>query len=179
MLKITIPTIEFFDNATNRFLTVQGGDVVLEHSLLSVYKWESKWRKSFLSIKNKTPEESSDYVRCMMVDGNVDPLAFDFIPEKTMKQIDDYINDYPTATTFAPSNSNSKRDIITAEILYWQMTALGIPLEFEHRNLNHLMTLIKVCSIKNSPPKKRSKKETAARYRKANQERRKRYNTKG
>lgn len=183
MLKIHIPDNEFFDNRTGEFLEIHGGDVVLEHSLLSLYRWESKWKKSFLYTMSKkgglSRDESIDYIRCMVVEGEIDPLAFYFIPEETMGRIQEYIDDPMTATTFGKSNEPPGREIITAEIIYWEMTVLGIPLEFEKRHLNHLFTLIKVCSIKNGPKEKMSKKEIYKRNRELNTARKKRMNSKG
>ena len=177
--KIHIPSAEFFNNSTNEFIQIQGGDVVLEHSLFSVYTWESKWNKPFISKTPKTVEESKDYVRCMVIEGEVDPLAYYLIPDEVMQMIETYINAPMTATTFSKSNEPPSREIITAEILYWQMIVLGIPLEFEKRHLNQLLTLIKVCSIKSQQPKKMSKKEILKRNRELNAERKRRLNTKG
>lgn len=160
---------------------MKGGDVVLEHSLLSVYQWESKWKKPFLVRKlQMTPEESADYIRCMVVEGDVDPLAFFFIKEEDMKRIQDYMEDPMSATTFGKSNERGGRGtVVTAEIIYWQMVVLGIPIEFEKRHLNHLLTLIKVCSIKNGPKQKMSKRDIYKSNRELNAARKKQLNTKG
>lgn len=180
MLKIHVPSKELFDNKTGEFYYITGGDVTIEHSLFSIAQWESKWKKSFLSQRRAlTPEESVDYVRCMVVDGTADWLAYNYIPDETMQQIQDYMNDSMTATTFGKSDDPPNREIVTAEILYWQMTVLGIPIEFERRHLNQLLTLIKVCSIKNSPKKKMSRKEIYKRNRELNAARKKQLHTKG
>lgn len=179
MLSINIPDQELFDNQTQEFITLHGGKLVLEHSLLSVYKWESKWKKPFLSKKEKTPEESRDYIRCMVVSGEIDPILYCFIPDQIISKVDDYINDPMSATTFQKTNEPQPRDIVTAEIIYWEMTVLNIPIEFETRHLNHLLSLIKVCSIKNGPAKKKSKKERIEENRKRNEMNKKFFNTKG
>lgn len=184
MLKIFIPDQEIYDNKKGEFFNVKGGSLSLEHSLLSIYKWESKWNESFLSKMEKrgtplTSEQSRDYVKCMVVDGQVDDLAYYFIPDKEWEKINAYLNAPMTATTFGDSNEPPSRDVITAEIIYWQMTVLNIPLEFEKRHLNHLLTLIKVCSIKNSPPKKMSKKDIYRRNRELNEARKKKMHSKG
>lgn len=179
MLSINIPDQELFDNQTQEFITLHGGELVLEHSLLSVYKWESKWKKPFLSKKEKTPEESRDYIRCMVVSGEIDPILYCFIPDQIISKVDDYINDPMSATTFQKTNEPQPRDIATAEIIYWEMTVLNIPIEFETRHLNHLLSLIKVCSIKNGPAKKKSKKERIEENRKRNEMNKKFFNTKG
>ena len=179
MLSINIPDQELFDNQTQEFITLHGGELVLEHSLLSVYKWESKWKKPFLSKKEKTPEESRDYIRCMVVSGEIDPILYCFIPDQIISKVDDYINDPMSATMFRKTNEPQPRDIVTAEIIYWEMTVLNIPIEFETRHLNHLLSLIKVCSIKNGPAKKKSKKERIEENRKRNEMNKKFFNTKG
>lgn len=180
MLKIYVPSKDLFDNRTGEFIYVTGGDVTLEHSLFSIAQWESKWKKPFLTPRQPlTPEESVDYVRCMVVDGTADWGAYNFITDETMRQIQEYINDPMTATTFGKTNDPPNREIITAEILYWQMTVLGIPIEFEKRHLNQLLTLIKVCSIKNSPKKKMSRKEIYKRNRELNAARKRQLHTKG
>lgn len=179
MLKLHVPSLELFDNRTSEFITIHGGEVRLEHSLLSVYRWESKWEKPFLVPKPKTREESIDYIRCMVIESEIDPDLFSYFPDSILEQVDEYINRPMTATTFAKSDEPPSRDIVTAEILYWQMTVLGIPLEFEKRHLNHLLTLIKVCSIKNGPQKKMSKKEIFKQNRALNAARKKQFHTKG
>lgn len=184
MLKIVIPDQEIYDNKKGEFFKVRGGVLMLEHSLLSIYRWESKWNESFLAKmegrgKPFTSEQSVDYVRCMVMEGDVDDAAYLFISEEDWERINEYINAPMTATTFGTTNEPPSRDIITAEIIYWQMTVLYIPLEFEKRHLNHLLTLIKVCSIKNSPPKKMSKKDVYKRNRALNEARKKKMHTNG
>lgn len=115
----------------------------------------------------------------MIEEGSVDYLALAALPDETIDIVDRYMNDPMTATTFSKTNEPPSREIITAEVLYWEMFELGIPLEFEHRHLNHLMTLIKVCSIRNSPNKKMSKSEIFNRNRAINEYNKKRYHTKG
>lgn len=180
MLRIHVPDQEYFDNKLGEFIYAKGGDIALEHSLFAVWRWESKWKKPFLSkYPPKTREESIYYIYCMIEEGSVDYLALTALPDETIDIIDRYMNDSMTATTFSKTNEPPSREIITAEVLYWEMFELGIPLEFEHRHLNHLMTLIKVCSIRNSPNKKMSKSEIFNRNRAINEYNKKRYHTKG
>lgn len=179
MLKLQIPSLERFDSRTSEFITIQGGEVQLEHSLLSIYKWESKWEKPFLVEKAKTREESIDYIRCMVIHTEIDPDLFRYFPDSILDQVDEYINRPMTATRFSKSDDPPSRDVVTAEIIYWQMTVLGIPLEFEKRHFNQLLTLIRVCSIKNGPQKKMSKKEIFKRNRELNAARKKQFHTKG
>lgn len=180
MLPVYIPDIELFNNATGEFSYIKGGHLVLEHSLVAIHRWESKWKKPYLSNIKKTREESVDYIRCMIVDGSVDDEVLDMIPDHLMKEIDDYIHDPMTATTFADSKSSPpSRNPITAEVIYWQMTVLNIPIEFENRHLNQLLTLIHVCTVKNGPKEKMSKQELYERHRKINEMNKKRFNTRG
>lgn len=182
MLTVHIPDVELFNNATGEFSYAKGGTLTLEHSLVAVHEWESKWKKPYLSQKKKTREESVDYIRCMIVEGHVDDEALRAIPNDVMTTVDNYIHDPMTATIIhseGQSSNSSNGTFTTAEIIYWQMTVLNIPIVFETRHLNKLLTLIKICSIKNGKPKMLSKQERYERNRKINEQNKKRYNTKG
>lgn len=180
MLEITIPEKEYYDSEKECFIYRKAQKIVLEHSLVSLSKWESKWKRSFLNSKSFTNEESLDYVRCMTLTQNVDPETYKWITSDIMKQISDYINDPMTATTFSDNrNDKPNREIITAEIIYYDMTALNIPFECQKWHLNRLLTLIKVCNIKQQPPKKMGKRELAQRNHSLNAARRARLGTKG
>lgn len=166
MLQIAIPSIEYYDSVRNEFFTVKGQVIQLEHSLVSISKWESKWNKPFLSKEQKTVEEFLDYVRCMTLTQNVNPMLYQNINPDISKQIMDYIEAPMTATTFhdypgAPRRGSS--EIITSELIYYWMVALQIPFECQKWHFNRLMTLIRVCNIKNSPKKKMSRNEIFSR----------------
>lgn len=180
MLKITIPEGELFNEETQEFLTCKEQTIQLEHSLVSLSKWESKWHKPFLGKEEKTFEETIDYVRCMTITQNVDPNVYKFLSNDNIKEINDYIGDPMTATTFNEIKGGSKsREIITSEVLYYDMIALNIPFECQKWHLNRLMTLIKVCDIKSQPPKKMSRRELMNRNAALNAARRKQLNSKG
>ena len=179
MLKITIPAIELYDEATEEFVFSKEQTLTLEHSLVSLSKWESKWCKPFLTKEIKTSEENIDYIKCMTITQNVDDNVYKYITNDNIKQVHNYIDAEMTATKFSNENNTSNREIITAEIIYYWMIALNIPLEWEKRHLNRLLTLINVCNIKNSPPKKMSKKEAANRNAQLNASRKKKLNSKG
>ena len=152
----------------------------MEHSLVSLSKWESKWKKAFLSKKEKTYEETIDYIRCMTVTQNVDPDVYKYLSAENIKQINEYINDPMTATTFSESKqSGGNHEILTAEVIYYYMIASNIPFECQKWHLNKLLTLIRVCSIKNQPPKKMGREELLKRNNALNAARRKKFNTKG
>ena len=137
----------------------------LEHSLVSISKWESKWHIPFLDGKDKTLEQIIDYVRCMTITQNVKPEVYNRLTEDNLKAINDYIENPMTATTFSDINQRPSREIITSEIIYYWMVSFNIPFECQKWHLNKLLTLIKVCNIKNSPPKKMSRQEILSRNR--------------
>jgi hypothetical protein len=180
MLTVLIPDIESFDNKTQEFVTIKGTTLQLEHSLVSISKWESKWHKPFLNKDPKTREELIDYVRCMTITQNVNPLVFDGIPNSVMKKIREYMDDAMTATTIkSQGKGKNGSEQITSELIYYWMVALEIPFECQKWHINRLLTLIRVCDIKNKPPKKMSKRETLQQNARLNAMRRKRHNTKG
>lgn len=177
MLTVTIPETELYDEILNEFKIVKEQKLVLEHSLVSLSKWESKWHKPFLSKDPKTREETIDYIRCMTV-SSVDPIVYRCITPKVIGQINQYIEDPMTATTIR-DQKKGKPEVITAEIIYYWMVALGIPFECQKWHLNKLLTLINVVNIKNKPAKKMSRKEVMSRNASLNAARRKALHTKG
>lgn len=180
MLRIIIPESELFNEQTGEFISVKKQTLQLEHSLVSLSKWESKWHKPFLGKEDKTFDETIDYIRCMTLSQNVDPNAYMFLTQENIKEINDYIGDPMTATTFSNDQSGrNNREIITSELVYYWMVALNIPFECQKWHLNRLLTLIRVCNIKNQPPKKRSQGQIMSRNAALNAARRKQLNSKG
>lgn len=180
MLQITTQEIEFWDERKQEFITKKAQVLQLEHSLISISKWEQKWQKAFLTKNEKTYEETIDYIRCMTLTQNVDPDAYYFISNEEVDRIDEYISSPMTATYFRDDKSpKTSSEIVTSELIYYWMISLNIPFECQKWHLNRLLTLIKVCQVKNSPPKKRSKREIMAQNAALNAARRKRLNTKG
>lgn len=178
MLKITIPGQEMFDEKTQTFETIPDITLRLEHSLISVSKWESRWRKPFLTKTNKTDIEIIDYIMCMCLD-EVDVKTISRLTSDNIKEINSYISEPKTATTFNDFNENKSREIITSEIIYYSMISYNIPFECEKWHLDRLLTLIHVCHNKAAPPKKMSSAEIMARNRALNAERRAKLNSKG
>lgn len=177
---ITIPGRDLFDPNTKRFITVKTQKLVLEHSLISISKWEAKWHKPYLSRDEKTNEENIDYIRCMCLTQNVDPNVFYALDPKSAKIISDYISDPMTGTTFHNQDKRHGREIITNELIYFWMTQFGIPFDpCEKWHLNHLMTLINVAAIKNQPSKKMGKKDILSRNAALNAQRRARFGSLG
>lgn len=180
MLQITIPGGELYDERTEEFVYCKDTTLRLEHSLVSLRKWESKWCKSFLSNRNKTDEELLDYIRCMTITQNVDPEVYLNLTPANIAEINKYIEAPMTATTFSEDkNSKKNREVVTAELIYYWMIALNIPLECQTWHLNQLLTLIRVCNIKNQPPKKRKARDTINSYAALNNARKKQLNTRG
>lgn len=180
MLQLTIKGIELWNERTEEFIQIEGRTIQLEHSLISLQKWESKWKKSFLSNNEKTTEEMIDYVRCMTITPNVNPIIYACLTEEQWEEINSYIADTMTATTIVDMEPKTgKKNVITAEIIYYWMISFGIPFECRKWHLSQLLTLIQVFSVKNRPKKKRSQKDVLAEYKAINEQRRKELGTKG
>lgn len=182
MLRIVIPTTEFWDEKNNEFISVKGCELQLEHSLVSISKWESKWNRSFLSKVEKTNEETLDYIRCMTLTQNVNPEVYKCLTNADIVRISDYINAPMTAVHFFNDNDENRHNrTITSEVIYSWMIALNIPFECQKWHLNRLLTLIRVCNIENNKSKKskKSSREIASRNAALNAARRKQYNSKG
>lgn len=180
MLKITVPGEEFFDETLQEFNTV--GDVVLEleHSLVSLSKWESKWEEPFLGPQEKSTEKTLDYIRCMILTADYPPDTLNNLSDENMRQINAYLESKQSATWFSDDPSAPKsREIITSELIYYWLTVFNIPFEVETWNLNRLFTLIKISNVKNAKPKKMSRAEMADRNRRLNAERKAKLKTSG
>jgi len=182
MLQIEIPRAELYNESNNEFITLPPVKLQLEHSLVSLSKWESKWHKPFLSDEKKTVEETVDYIRCMTITQNVPPDVYLRINSSIVDQVNAYIDDPMTATTFndvKKEGQAKKKTIVTSELIYYWMIALNIPPDFQKWHLNRLLTLIRVCEIKNTPSKKMSPRELMSRNRALNAARRQKFNTRG
>ena len=180
MLEIVVPARELWDEINQEFIVTKEQTLQLEHSLLSISKWESKWCKPFLSKQEKTKEETMDYIRCMTLTKNVDGNVYNFLTNNNIDQINKYIDAPMTATWFSEDkNTKGNREQITSELVYYWMIALNIPLECQEWHFNRLLTLIRVCNIKNQKPKKMSRRELMSRNASLNAARKQRLNTKG
>lgn len=178
MLTLIVPKREFFDEQTNMFIYLDEQTLQLEHSLISISKWESRWHKSFFS-NTRTREESLDYIKCMTITNNVKPIVYDTLSSSTLSKINKYIDDPMSATTFSVSEGPMSREIITSELVYYWMIKLGIPFECQKWHFNRLITLLRVCEIKEGPKKKMKPSEILSRNRDLNAQRRAKLNTKG
>ena len=182
MLTLQIPPRECFDERKQEYINFEGCSLQMEHSLISLSEWEAKWKKPFLNKpESRTNEELLDYFRCMTITKNVNPLAFASLTQEHINTIVNYINDPMTATWFSEDGKPNKRptEIVTSELIYYWMIAQNIPFECRKWHLNRLLTLIRVCNVKNNPPKKMSKADIARRQRELNEQRKKKLGTKG
>jgi len=185
MIKIVIPSTEFFDEVSNEFIPIPETTLQLEHSLLSISKWESKWKKPFLTKEQKTKEELLDYIRCMTINQNVNDIVYMAIPPKEFKRIVEYLDDPYSATVInelkipgQPPRRKSS-EFITSELVYYWLVSLQIPFECQKWNFNRLMTLIRICEIKNGPKQKMSRSQILAQNNALNKARREALHTKG
>lgn len=185
MLKIVVPATvvgEVYDETKEEFIsiTTKQQTLQLEHSLVSLSKWEMKWHKPFLIRKKKTTEEFIDYVRCMTLTQNVDPNVYKGLTPDLIAEISAYIDAPMTATTLPKRNNNSSsRERVTSELIYYWMITHNIPFECQKWHLNRLLTLIDVCNVKGQKPKKMSQSELHAQYRAINAANKRKFNTRG
>lgn len=156
MLQITIPGFEYYNERTGRFGKTEDTTIKLEHSLVSLSKWEQKWNKPFLSKEAKTMEQCVDYIRCMTLEPPKDPVVYTGLTNDNFEKINRYIEAPMTATWFNVRDKKYGNETVTAEIIYYWMIALTIPFECQYWHLNTLLTLIRVCNIKNTPSKKQN-----------------------
>lgn len=181
MLTVMIPPNELFNESTKEFIPVASQELQLEHSLISLSKWESIHTIPFLAKGKKTEEQTIDYIKCMTITKGVDPLVYQCIPDSVLEQITKYIEAPMSATTFGwePKDSGVP-ETITAELIYYWMVAFTIPFDpCQKWHLNKLLTLIRVCNVKNAPDKKQSHSDMVAERRRLNAERKHKYGTKG
>lgn len=181
MLTITVPiSPEGWDDAKQEFVDPEYETIQLEHSLISLSKWESKWQKPFLSKKETTSEEMLDYIKCMTLTENVGDDVYNHLTKENIDDIKKYIENPMTATSFKKDvRESSNGESVTSELIYYWMISSNIPVQFENWHLNRLLTLIRVCSVKNAPSKKMSQREIMSQNAALNAARRKQFNTKG
>jgi len=180
MLTLTVGATDVYDEKTESFGTHGGFELQLEHSLVSLSKWESEFEKPFLGKAEKSPEEVLAYVRYMVLTTNPPEDFLQRLSKEDMETINAYIDRKMTATWFSEQPGvPSSREVITAELIYYWMTVFNIPFECEGWHLNRLFTLIRICNIKQSKPKKMSRSEIARRNRELNQQRKAQLGTKG
>lgn len=181
MLELLVTGMDFFDEAREQYIETKDQCLILEHSLISLHKWEQKWEVNYLDNDQITDEQFIDYVRCMTIN-KVDPLIYLCLTQENIATIQKYINRKMTATTFTTFEGANKPTLhrkTTAETIYADMIALNIPLECAKWHLSSLLTLIRVCAENNTPKKKMSAQEVARQQREINAMRKAKYNTRG
>ena len=180
MLPIFVPGGELWDERNEEMIYTKPTQLRLEHSLISISKWESKWHVSFFDTK-KNEEQTMSYIRCMSLNPDVDPNVFYRLTRKDLSAINEYIEDPMTASTIREVEGGRRHgnERITSELIYYWMIQFGIPVEFEKWHINRLIMLIRICSEKNKPAKKMSQSDIAARYRAINNANRAKFHTKG
>lgn len=179
MLTLFIPKSERFDEATQQFVD-DGWTVEMEHSLVSLSKWESFFKKPFISKDEKTSEESLWYIKAMVISPGIPEEAFNYMTQSNVNAINAYVSDSMTATTIAElPGQKQNTEKITNELIYYWMSVLGVPIACETWHLSRLLTFIKVCNAKNTPAKKMPKNEALRRQRELNAQRRAQFGTSG
>lgn len=180
MLPITVPEREIYDEEKNEFIKIPRTNLKLEHSLVSISKWEAKYKVPFISNKyQKTQEQIMDYIKFMTITQNVDDLVYLGLTTENIKEISEYIEDPMTASWVSDDKKGHNNEAITSELIYWWMTALQIPWEAQKWHLNRLLMLIRIGNIKSQPSEKLSKSQILSRNRALNEARKKKFNTKG
>lgn len=179
MLTITVPGVELFDETRQEFKTSEDFTLHLEHSLVSLSKWESTFEKPFLGKEPKTTVETVDYIKCMTITSDVPAEVYVRLSSENYAAVNNYVNAKMTATWFSEDNRPSSREVITSELIYFWMTALQIPFECETWHLNRLFTLIKVANLKNQTGKKMSKSQVLRQQAEMNERRRAELGTRG
>lgn len=182
MLKIVVPAWEDWDPVTQRFLYGQETKLTLEHSLLSISKWEAKYKKPYLTTENKTAKEALDYIKFMTISNpnkEISDSVYTHLTYSNLKQIEEYIDDSMTATTFTEPKTKPSRKIVTSEQIYYSMAAYGIPFECEKWHFNRLMALLEVARRSNQPNNKMSQKDIYAQNRALNAARKAKVHSRG
>lgn len=180
MLTITLPRTELFDNKKQEFVYIDGKTIQMEHSLVSISKWESRWNVPFISDEPRAEIQKIDYYICMTITQNVTPMDFRALTPELQSKIEAYIAAPMTATILPPPPKRTgKKEVVTSEKIYAAMIANKIPFECQKWHLNRLITLIQLCSEQNTPPKKASPEEIAAKNRRINEANRLKYKSRG
>ena len=180
MLSLKIDDVQFYDERTEKFVKIKGQTLQLEHSLVSISKWEAKYKKPFLNREKKTVEETLDYIKFMTITQNVNPLLYTALNSEHIQKVNAYIDDPMTATTISKQEGKGgSTRVITSEEIYYQMTAYQVPWEAQRWHFNRLLMLLRVCDEKNKPKKKMRKGDIARRNRSLNAARRAKSGSRG
>jgi len=179
MLRVHVAIAEDFDDAISQFIEADGITLCLEHSLLSLSKWESRWEIPFLGKTEKTNEQIIDYIRAMFLGEEFPEVVVNSFTAEHYNSITSYIDAKMTATWFGEARESPSQEVVTSELIYYWMIQAGVPFECQNWHLNRLLTLLKICSIKNGPKKKMNWGEAKRRQRELNDQRRREMGTRG
>lgn len=177
MLKLLIDSFDVWDDNSQEFITYDKKTICLEHSLLSVSKWESIYKKPFLNESEKSPQEVIDYFKCMLIDES-DSVYLNNISDKDVQKIQEYIED-PMTASWVSGDTSRDRSVITSELIYYWMVSAQIPFETERWHLNRLLMLIRIFGEKTNPSRKKSRAQIIEEQRRLNNERRAKLGTNG
>lgn len=179
MLEITVEPLEFYDEIREEFINTKRTVLRLEHSLVSISKWETIYKKPFLTKDEKTIDEFLDYIKCMTITQNVDPNVYYALTEDQLLQVNSYIGESFTATWFREEKHPPSKQIVTSELVYYWMTSYNIPWEAAKWHFSRLMTLIRIFNVKSQPDKKMSKTAAMRQQRSLNAARRAKSGSRG
>lgn len=179
MLRLEVITNEGFDGGEGKFVSAESIVIWLEHSLVSLSKWESEWEIPFLSTEDKTLEQTVSYIRFMFVGEDFPEHIIPKFKTEHYEAINAYINKKMTATSFGKNKLDPQQETVTAELIYYWMIALGVPFTCETWHLSRLLTLIRVCNVKNGKPDKVDRRQAAMDRKALNEERRRQWKTRG
>lgn len=179
MLEITVPKTNLFDEKNGKFIYVESETLSLEHSLIAISKWEAKYCKPFFGRDRKTNEEVLEYIKCMTVNKVKNPLIYSCLSTESLTEISNYIESKQSATWFSENKNGSPREVITSELIYYWMIACNIPFECQKWHINRLLTLVRVCQMKQQDPKKMSQSDMLRQRAKLNAERKAKMHTHG
>ena len=176
MLKLDLVGEELFNEDTWEYISVEPVTVRLEHSLLAISRWESKYHKPFMSTPEKTLDELAYYVRCMTLTDDLldDEIAMRIVSSQdTLRQVKIYLDDPATATVVkADPGAKKSSKFVTSELIYYWMAAHRIPFTTDRWNINRLLKLIEVCNAESQPSKKMSYEDKMRNHKSINAARR-------
>lgn len=179
---------ELFDEETNTFLHPVGKKLHLEHSLLSISKWEAEWEIPFLNT-DKTSEQSLSYIKCCVLDDDFDELLLNTLSDKNILDFNAYLSKGMTAKKIIDLRSSlsqkrksrrpASQKALTSEDIYYSMIQFHVWKECEEWPLQRLLSLLQLCSLKSNSTGEMSKSDQAKFYREENARRKAKYHTNG
>lgn len=180
MITIHFEEMEYYDEQLNRFYTLPPKVVNFEYSLAAVAEWEAIWKIPLLNTELGV--DSDMFLSLAMCMSDDRELLEYYLDDTEKAELHKYLSDSQTATTINSSqngNTTGRGKVYTAEEIYALMFMNGIPIEWESRNLNRLLVILRIISIYQNPPKKMSQQDVMKQNARLNRERKNKYKTKG